>query len=117
VNRPNFCNDSSRTNQPGSGIESIKHKKGREFHGFLRNTDGLPIIISKGLWGLGFGNGGTAGPTNALYFASDFVFGGQFHGLFGTLTAAPSTETAEPDMGYNDHGHDQDYGYGHDGDH
>jgi len=57
------------------------------FDDFLRNTDALPLIISKGLWGLGFGNGANAGPTNTLYFASDFTFGGHFHGLFGTLTA------------------------------
>ena len=57
------------------------------FDDFLRNTDALPLIISKGLWGLGFGNGANSGATNTLYFASDFTFGGHFHGLFGTLTA------------------------------
>ena len=60
------------------------------FRGFMRNTDGLPVVISKGLWGLGFGNGSGAGATNTLYFASDFQFAGVFHGLFGTLTPAPA---------------------------
>ncbi len=55
----------------------------------MLNTDGLPLVIAKGLWGLGFGNGANAGPTNTLYFASDLRFAGHFHGIFGTLTPAP----------------------------
>jgi uncharacterized protein (TIGR03118 family) len=37
-----------------------------------------------GLWGLGFGNGGNAGPTNTLFFTAG-VFG-EAHGLFGSIT-------------------------------
>ena len=38
-----------------------------------------------GLWGIGFGNGATAGPTTTLYFAAGPD--GESHGLFGTITA------------------------------
>jgi uncharacterized protein (TIGR03118 family) len=37
-------------------------------HGVLRE-DRHPIVID-GLWGIGFGNGAAAGPTNVLYFAA-----------------------------------------------
>lgn len=40
-----------------------------------------------GLWGLGFGNGGTAGPTTTLFFTAG-VFG-EAHGLFGSIVALP----------------------------
>jgi uncharacterized protein (TIGR03118 family) len=53
--------------------------------GPLRSTKGRAITIS-GLWGLAFGNGASAGPTDTLFFTA-----GPFderHGLFGTLTAA-----------------------------
>ncbi len=76
------------------------------FRGLLRGTDGAPLTISKGLWGLGFGNGASAGPTNALYFATDIVINKAFHGIFGVITAAPSTEE-ENDM---DHGRGADHG-------
>ncbi len=74
----------------GSGAIAVFDPLYGEFRGFLRNTDGLPIIISKGLWGIGFGNGASGGPTNALYYASDFQFNGGLHGKFGTLVPAPS---------------------------
>jgi uncharacterized protein (TIGR03118 family) len=41
----------------------------------------------EGLWGLGFGNGGSAGPTNTLFFTAG-VFG-EAHGLFGSIVALP----------------------------
>src|SRR5262249_37662557 len=37
--------------------------------GVLRDTHHMPIVID-GLWGIGFGNGGSAGPANVLYFAA-----------------------------------------------
>ena len=46
---------------------------------------GGPIVID-GLWGLGFGNGAAAGPTNALFFAAGP--GGEAHGLFGRIDLA-----------------------------
>jgi uncharacterized protein (TIGR03118 family) len=53
--------------------------------GALRSRNGRAIRI-EGLWGLAFGNGAAAGPTNTLFFTAG-PFGEQ-HGLFGTLTAA-----------------------------
>ena len=50
--------------------------------GQLHAADGPPIVID-GLWALAFGNGASAGPTNALFFTA-----GPFdeeHGLFGKL--------------------------------
>jgi len=57
-------------------------------HGVLRGVDGNPISID-GLWGLGFGNGATAGPTNDLFFAAGPD--GENHGLFGRIEVAPGT--------------------------
>ena len=109
----------------GSGaIAAFKPVHGK-FQDFLRNTDALPLIIERnGLWALSFGNGASAGPTNTLYFASDFMFGGQFHGLFGTLSVGPTVPVAagghdndeenegghsdHHDRGHSDHQGDQD---------
>jgi uncharacterized protein (TIGR03118 family) len=58
------------------------------FLGTLK-TDGHPISID-GLWGLAFGNGGTAGDTNTLYYAAGP--NDEADGLFGKITAnAPGT--------------------------
>ena len=56
-----------------------------KFHGLLQDPNNHPITIGKGLWGLGFGNGATAGPTNQLYFAADDVTTNGFHGVFGAF--------------------------------
>ena len=47
---------------------------------------GGPIVID-GLWGIGFGNGGAAGPENALFFAAGP--GDEAHGLFGRIDFVP----------------------------
>jgi uncharacterized protein (TIGR03118 family) len=57
---------------------------GWEERGKLKGTDHRPISID-GLWGIGFGNGGGAGPTNTLYFAAGPD--DEEHGLFGSITA------------------------------
>ena len=62
------------------------------FMGLLRDTFDDPIVIS-GLWGLGFGNGGAAGPTNTLFFAAGL--NGETDGLFGTLTPVAHSEQNE----------------------
>ncbi|MEO7702180.1 MAG: TIGR03118 family protein [Opitutus sp.] len=59
------------------------------FQGMLHGSEEKPLTLEKGLWGIGFGNGGNAGPANTLYFGGDFITDGQFHGLFGTITVAP----------------------------
>ncbi len=48
---------------------------------------GGPIVID-GLWGLGFGNGGAAGPLEALFFAAGPD--GESHGLFGRIDFIPA---------------------------
>jgi len=55
------------------------------FVGALRDEQGKPIAID-GLWALGFGNGVTAGDTNALYFTAGPD--DETHGLFGKLAPA-----------------------------
>jgi uncharacterized protein (TIGR03118 family) len=69
-------------------------KRGFEPRGSLRSAHGRPIEID-GLWGLAFGNGFSAGPTNTLFFTA-----GPFeeqHGLFGTLVAVASPHDDDDD--------------------
>ena len=56
----------------------------------INRQDGLQeqaTTAIDGLWGLDFGNGAAAGPTNALFFTAG-PFDEQ-HGLFGRLVASP----------------------------
>ena len=46
-------------------------------------ADGRHAIVIDGLWGIAFGNGAAAGPTNALFFAAGPD--DEEHGLFGRL--------------------------------
>jgi uncharacterized protein (TIGR03118 family) len=59
-------------------------ENGWEERGVLKGTDHRPIEI-EGLWGIGFGNGDRAGPTNTLFFAAGPE--DETHGLFGSITA------------------------------
>lgn len=61
-----------------------------EFIGKALDPSGNTIAID-GLWALSFGNGGTAGPLNTLYFTAGPNNG--THGLFGSLTAVAATQT------------------------
>src|SRR5258706_12629317 len=79
----------------GDGKISAFNHKGK-FMGFLPGADGNPLAID-GLWGLGFGNGATAGPTNTLFFAAGPQ--GESHGLFGALTAGKSHHHAGSSSG------------------
>jgi len=56
---------------------------GWEATGHLKTPGHQPIVID-GLWGIGFGNGGGAGPTNVLYFAAGPD--DESHGLFGSIS-------------------------------
>lgn len=58
---------------------------GWEARGHLKDARSHPIVID-GLWGIGFGNGGSAGPTGVLYFAAGPE--GESHGLFGSIAFA-----------------------------
>lgn len=55
------------------------------FMGQLADANGVLLSIN-GLWGLAFGNGGTAGPTTTLFFASGL--NDESDGLFGSITPA-----------------------------
>jgi uncharacterized protein (TIGR03118 family) len=56
----------------------------------LQDSSGTPLSID-GLWGLRFGNGGTFGSPNTLYFTAGP--NGETHGLFGELTPTPEPGT------------------------
>jgi uncharacterized protein (TIGR03118 family) len=64
----------------------------RQKHGHWKKAGQLltekrkPLEID-GLWGIGFGNGATAGATTTLYFAAGPE--DEAHGLFGSITALP----------------------------
>jgi uncharacterized protein (TIGR03118 family) len=72
--------------QFGSGQIATFDPETGNFHGLLRGLRGQPLTI-EGLWGLAFGNGGAAGPTNTLFFAAGID--DEEHGLFGTITPVP----------------------------
>jgi uncharacterized protein (TIGR03118 family) len=70
--------------QFGSGeILAFDPLTGR-FKGKLLDTSNNPITIS-GLWALSFGNGGSAGAANSLYFTAGP--NGESDGLFGDINA------------------------------
>ncbi len=70
--------------QLGSGQILAFNPESGQYMGQLLNPAGAPIAID-GLWGIGFGNGGNAGPETTLFFAAGP--NGQTNGLFGSLTA------------------------------
>jgi uncharacterized protein (TIGR03118 family) len=65
----------------GSGKIASFDAKGR-FRGLLEGRHERPLVID-GLWGLAFGNGGSGGRTNTLYFTAGPE--GESHGLFGGI--------------------------------
>jgi uncharacterized protein (TIGR03118 family) len=68
--------------------DSVRGNGEYQQRGQFHSSDGPPLEI-KGLWGLGFGNGAAAnGPTNTLFFSAGP--GGENHGVFGTIVAAPT---------------------------
>jgi len=65
-----------------------------EFIGNVLNPDGSKLAID-GLWGLAFGNGGSSGPGNALFFTAGPADEG--NGVFGMLTTvAVENQNDEP---------------------
>jgi uncharacterized protein (TIGR03118 family) len=69
--------------QFGSGQIAVYNPVTGEFLGLLKDPKDNVITID-GLWSLSFGNGGTAGPLNTLFFTAGIQ--SESHGLFGTLT-------------------------------
>ncbi len=59
-----------------------KHDGRFKHRGALFDANGAAIVIGD-LWGIGFGNGGAAGPTNTLFFAA--AIAEEAHGLFGAI--------------------------------
>src|SRR5437764_7287145 len=55
-----------------------------QFAGKVRDAHNQTLVID-GLWGLRFGNGGSGGFSNTLYFTAGV--NGESDGLFGALTA------------------------------
>ncbi|MGB7556608.1 MAG: TIGR03118 family protein [Candidatus Korobacteraceae bacterium] len=71
--------------QFGSGAIAAFDATTGSFRQLLLDPNNLQLQIN-GLWGLGFGNGGSAGPTTTLFFTAG-VFG-EAHGLFGSIVPA-----------------------------
>jgi uncharacterized protein (TIGR03118 family) len=76
-----FSNDLLIGNFGDGHLNAFDPKTGA-FLGQPTTEFGNPISID-GLWGLGFGNGGLAGPTNTLFFAAGIA--DEEHGLFGSI--------------------------------
>jgi uncharacterized protein (TIGR03118 family) len=72
----------------GDGRISAYDLATREFKGQLRMGPGAPVEI-EGLWGIAFGNGDSAQPTNTLFFAAGP--GDEEHGLYGRIQAVPGS--------------------------
>ena len=58
------------------------------FLGALSDSNGKPLVLTagsseKGLWGIIFGNGGSGGDPNKLYFASGINDERQIHSMRG----------------------------------
>jgi uncharacterized protein (TIGR03118 family) len=66
----------------GDGRINVVDPHTGEFLGQLRDRNNTAITID-GLWGLAFGNGVNAGPTNTLFFTAGID--DEAHGLFGSL--------------------------------
>ena len=69
----------------GDGRINVFDPQTFEPKGHLKNTKGKAVVID-GLWGIGFGNNGQAGPPNVLYFAAGP--NGEKGGLFGKIEAS-----------------------------
>jgi len=83
-----FGQESNRllVGQFGGGEIATFDEQHGNFHGLLKGLFGQPLTID-GLWALAFGNNGTAGPSNVLFFTAGID--DEAHGLFGKITPAP----------------------------
>jgi uncharacterized protein (TIGR03118 family) len=80
----------------GSGTIMAFDADGK-FRGLLKGVHEHPLVID-GLWGLAFGNGGSAGTPDTLFFTAGPD--DESHGLFGSI--APMSEHHERDHDEND---------------
>lgn len=94
-----FSNDLLVGNFGNGHINAFNPQNGH-FVGELKDANGQPIAITH-LWGLAFGNGGAAGPSNTLYFTAGLTSNLQgippFHGLFGSLQAVGGSQQDNSD--------------------
>ncbi len=70
----------------GSGLVTAFNASTGAWIGNMINANDLQVQIP-GLWALTFGNGGSGGPTNTLYFTAGPY--GENHGIFGMITPHP----------------------------
>lgn len=72
----------------GSGLVDVFSPTG-EFRGFLHDDVTGKRVNIDGLWALRFGNGGSAGPVDTLFFTAGT--NGESAGLFGSITFTRQT--------------------------
>jgi uncharacterized protein (TIGR03118 family) len=72
----------------GNGLINAYDPATGAFKGALNLRNGSALQISK-LWALAFGNDGTAGSSNTLYFSAGP--NDENDGLFGMIEASPSS--------------------------
>jgi uncharacterized protein (TIGR03118 family) len=75
----------------GDGVINAYDPATGAFLGPLQDATGKNIVIP-GLWSLLFGNGGSGGDKDTLYFTAGP--GGQKHGVLGSISANPNLTTA-----------------------
>jgi uncharacterized protein (TIGR03118 family) len=75
----------------GDGLINAYDPSTGAFAGTLQDPSGYNIVIS-GLWALVFGNGGSGGDKDTLYFTAGP--GGEKHGLLGSISANPNLVSA-----------------------
>ncbi|MHB8524243.1 MAG: TIGR03118 family protein [Limisphaerales bacterium] len=77
----------------GDGIVNAFDASTGALLGSLADPAGKPIAVM-GMWGLKFGNGGSGGDTNTLYFTAGIPAGGNLedHGLFGSVSVLNGIE-------------------------
>lgn len=76
----------------GSGQIATFDPASGGFQGLMRGPRGQAVTID-GLWGLGFGNGATAGSATTLFFTAGIQE--EAHGLFGTLVPVKNNRNQE----------------------
>ncbi len=82
----------------GSGTIMAFDDHGR-FDGLLKATDAHPLVID-GLWGLTFGNGGSAGTPDTLFFTAGPD--SESHGLFGSIVPVKNHDGRGHNRGHDD---------------
>ncbi len=85
-----FSNDLLIGNFGSGSIMAFNATTG-DFIGLFLDQSKLPMRIES-LWALEFGNGGSAGPTNVLYYTAGTF--SETYGTFGTIVPAPGQGTA-----------------------